>query len=86
MKLKYLLKLSTRTFRVAFGRTLMTVLGTSIGIAAILVFVSLGYGVQKLLLEQITTSESLLSLDVNPPSEKIKLDQEKLTLFAILTK
>ena len=43
----------------------MTVLGMSIGIAAILFLVSLGYGLQKTLLERITTSDSLLTLDVS---------------------
>jgi putative ABC transport system permease protein len=36
----------------------------SVGIGAILFLVSLGYGLQKTLLERITTSESLLTLDV----------------------
>ncbi|NTW26998.1 MAG: ABC transporter permease [Candidatus Moranbacteria bacterium] len=37
----------------------------SIGIAAILFLVSLGYGLQKTLLERITTSDSLLTLDIS---------------------
>jgi ABC-type antimicrobial peptide transport system permease subunit len=37
----------------------------SIGIGAILFLVSLGYGLQKTLLERITTSDSLLTLDVS---------------------
>jgi putative ABC transport system permease protein len=54
-------------------------LGILIGIGAILVFVSLGYGLQKTMLEQITTSESLLSLDVTSPrSEVIAINKEKL--------
>lgn len=51
-------------FKARTSRTLLTVLGMSVGIAAILFLVSLGYGLQKTLLERITTSDSLLSLSV----------------------
>jgi len=51
-------------FKARTSRTLLTVLGMGIGIGAILFLVSLGYGLQKTLLERITTSESLLTLDV----------------------
>lgn len=73
------MKLSTRTFRTRTGRTVLTILGTSIGIAAILVFVSLGYGLQKIILEKITTSESLLSLDVSMPNGDIQFDEQKIS-------
>lgn len=65
MKLIDLFKLSTRMFKARTSRTLLTILGMSIGIAAILFLVSLGYGLQKTLLERITTSDSLLTLDVS---------------------
>lgn len=57
-------KLSTRMFKARTSRTLLTVLGMSIGIGAILFLVSLGYGLQKTLLERITTDDSLVTLDV----------------------
>lgn len=60
-----LFKLSTRMFKARTSRTLLTVLGMSIGIGAILFLVSLGYGLQKTLLERITTSDSLLTLDIS---------------------
>jgi ABC-type antimicrobial peptide transport system permease subunit len=59
-----LLKLSTRMFRARTSRTVLTILGMGVGIGAILFLVSFGYGLQKTLLERITTSESLLTLDV----------------------
>lgn len=65
MKFIDLFKLSTRMFKARTSRTLLTVLGMSIGIGAILFLVSLGYGLQKTLLERITTSDSLLTLDVS---------------------
>jgi putative ABC transport system permease protein len=48
-------------------RSTLTVLGIGIGIGAILFLVSLGQGLQKLLIERITTSQALLTLDVSPP-------------------
>lgn len=64
MKFIDLFRLSTRMFKARTSRTLLTVLGMSVGIAAILFLVSLGYGLQKTLLERITTSDSLLSLSI----------------------
>lgn len=59
-----LLKLSLRMFRARTMRTLLTVLGMSVGISAIIFLVSFGYGLQRTLLEKITTSDALISLDV----------------------
>lgn len=66
MKFRQLAKLSTRMFKARTSRTLLTILGMGVGIGAILFLVALGYGIQKALLETITTSDSLLSLDVYP--------------------
>lgn len=59
-----LFKLSTRMFRARTSRTLLTIFGMGVGIAAILFLLSLGFGLQNSLLEKITTTDSLLSLDV----------------------
>ena len=76
MKTKDLLKLSTRMFKARTGRTVLTILGMGIGIGAILFLVGLGYGLQKVLLKTITTSDSLLTLDVSADPEKgSKLDE-----------
>lgn len=78
-----LLKLSTRMFRARTSRTILTILGMGVGIGAILFLVSFGYGLQKTLLEKITTSEALLTLDVTESeSASVKLDKtflEKIT-------
>jgi ABC-type antimicrobial peptide transport system permease subunit len=77
-----LLKLSTRMFRARTSRTLLTILGMGVGIGAILFLVSFGYGLQKTLLERITTSESLLTLDITESkSELVKLDKTILEKF-----
>lgn len=60
-----IVRLATRMFRTNLSRTLLTILGISVGIGAILFLVSLGYGLQKMILERITTSDALLSLDVS---------------------
>lgn len=59
-----LFKLSTRMFLVRTSRTALTVLGMGVGIGVILFLFSFGYGLQKTLLEKITTSDSVLTLDV----------------------
>lgn len=64
MRFADLFKLSTRMFKARTSRTLLTILGMSIGIGAILFLVSFGEGLRMTLLERITTSESLLTLDV----------------------
>lgn len=56
-------------------RTLLTILGMSVGIAAIIFLVSLGYGLQRTLLQKITTSDALVTLDVTlGKSEDVALD------------
>lgn len=75
MKLKGLIKLATRMFRNRASRTFLTIAGMSVGFGAVLFLVSLGYGLHQSLLEKITTSESLLVLDVSESKDgKIKLD------------
>ena len=64
MRIIDVFRLSARMFKTRSLRTFLTILGISVGIGAILFLVSLGYGLQNILLEKIATSEALLSLDV----------------------
>ena len=74
-----ILRLSTRMFRTNRSRTILTILGISVGIGAILFLVSLGYGLQFLILNRITTSDALLSLDVNTGDlSNLKLNSETI--------
>jgi len=58
----------------------LTILAMGVGIGAILIFVSLGYGLQKTMLEQITTAEALLTLDITTPDPEIfPLTEEKIS-------
>lgn len=56
-------------FKARTMRTLLTILGMSVGIAAIIFLVSFGYGLQRTLLQKITTSDALVSLDVTAGKE-----------------
>ena len=79
MLIRDIFRLSTRMFRTSRSRTVLTILGIGVGIGAILFLVSLGYGLQKLILEQITTSDALLSLDVTAGDlENLKLGEDAL--------
>ena len=79
MKTSDLLILSTRMFTTRPARTFLTILGVGIGIGAVLFFVSLGYGLQNVVLDQITTADALLSLDVAPGSSGlIVLDNKNI--------
>jgi len=72
-------RISLRSFKNNRARTLLTVLGISIGIGAIFFLISLGYGLQKLILGKIATSDSLLSLDIIQQSEELEeLNQDSV--------
>ena len=76
MRFKDLFLLSTRMFKARPSRTFLTILGMSVGIGAIIFLVSFGYGLQNTLLQKITTSDSLLTLDVaSDRSKGTQLDQ-----------
>ncbi len=71
LSLADLFRLSTRIFTVKPTRTLLTILGTSIGIGTVVFFISLGYGLQYILLGKlITTEDSLISMEATYPQEK----------------
>jgi putative ABC transport system permease protein len=74
-----ILRLATRMFRTNRSRTILTILGISVGIGAILFLLSLGYGIQKLILDRITTSDALLSLDVSTGDfESLQLNNDSI--------
>lgn len=67
MKINDLFHITFENFKNRKSRTAFTILGLSIGIGAILFLVSLGYGLQHMLLERITTKESLLTISASSP-------------------
>lgn len=77
------LRIAARMFKTRRMRTFLTILGIGIGIGAILFLVSLGYGLQKILIEEIATSDALLSLDITTRDESlIPLDKESVKSLA----
>jgi len=79
MKYADLFSLSTRMFRTNPSRTWLTVLGISVGISAVLFLVSLGYGLQNIILEKIVFNQALLSLVVTPGSDLIVLNDQAVS-------
>jgi len=64
-------------------RTFLTILGVGVGIGTVLFLVSLGYGLQNVVLSKITTADSLLSLDVTPGiSSSINLSQDNVSTIS----
>jgi putative ABC transport system permease protein len=60
-------------------RTFLTVLGVGVGIGTVLFLVSFGYGLQNVILNKITTADSLLSLDVSAgTSNLVALDPDNV--------
>lgn len=69
-----------QNFKTRKSRFFFTILGVAIAIAVVLSLVSFGYGLQKSLLERITTAESVLTLDILPSdSEVISIDDMVVT-------
>lgn len=84
MKYHDLIILSLRSFKTNTSRTVLTVLGLGLGIGAVLFLVSLGYGLQNVILNKITTADALLTLDVSSSSDLILLDEERLSAISSL--
>lgn len=77
MRLQDSIALSLRIFTTRPKRTFLTILGVGVGISAVLFLVSLGYGLQGVILGKITTADSLLSLDVaSADSTLVPIDEE----------
>lgn len=63
-------------------RTWLTILGMGVGTGAVVVLVGLGFGLQKIILEQIVFGETLLSLGVSATgAQGLELTQETVTEF-----
>lgn len=73
MNLRDIAELAFQRFRTRGLRFFLTVLGVSVGIAVVFFLVSLGFGLQEIVIGRIVTSESLVSLDVIPAEEAEKL-------------
>lgn len=85
LQFRELLRLAVRTFRVKPTRAVLTVLGMSVGIGTVLFLVSLGYGLQYILIGKlITTEDSLITMEISYPTEN-NLVIRKETLDSLRT-
>lgn len=82
MRVQDLAQLSTRMFKTNPLRTWLTILGMGVGTGAVVVLVALGFGLQKIILEQIVFGETLLSLGVSSTgSQSLVLSDETVKGF-----
>lgn len=72
MKIIDTIRLTTRIFRRRRLRTGLTILGVGVGMGAIVFLVSLGYGLQRIIIDQIAGSDAVYSLDVKSPDSDAK--------------
>ncbi len=65
-----LLRLSLRVFKTKPIRTFLTIMGMSVGIGTVMFLISMGYGLQFILIGKlVTTEDSLMALGVTYPAE-----------------
>lgn len=82
MRVQDLAQLSTRMFKTNPMRTWLTILGMGVGTGAVVVLVGLGFGLQKIILEQIVFGETLLSLGVSATgAQNLRLTPETVDTF-----
>lgn len=86
LSFKELFHLSLRTFRVKPVRAILTVFGMSVGIGTVIFLVSLGYGLQYILIGRlVTTEESLITMEVSYPSETgLSINRERVEALKLL--
>jgi ABC-type antimicrobial peptide transport system permease subunit len=74
-----LIDLSLRSLKTKKSRTFVTIGGMAIGIAAIVFLVSIGYGLQELVISRIAKLNEMMQADVTVQSgSKIKINDETL--------
>lgn len=72
--------LSEQNLKAGRARTAVTISAISVGIGIIVCLVSLGYGLESLVISRVAKLEQLKQVDIAPkPGSKLKLDDEILT-------
>lgn len=77
-------KLTINRLQARRYRTFLTILGVGIGIGVVYILVSLSFGLQRLVIGNIATNETILTLDVLPNSEVkdfLKINQKTIDGF-----
>ncbi len=65
VKRKYLVYVAFQNLLIRKSRSLITIFGMSIGVAIIVFLLSLGYGIEKLVISQVASLEELQMIDVS---------------------
>lgn len=76
MRTMDIIRISSSSFRVHKMRTILTVLGVSIGIGAILFLISLGYGLERLTKNRLLNLEELSTMSISANSKLLSMDDE----------
>ncbi|PIS15547.1 hypothetical protein COT62_03110 [Candidatus Roizmanbacteria bacterium CG09_land_8_20_14_0_10_41_9] len=77
-----LIELSIRNMKAKKTRTMVTIGGVTIGIAAIVFLVSVGYGLEQLIISRVTRLEEMKQADILPQAGgKIKIDDKTISNF-----
>lgn len=79
LSLTDLFRLSLRIFKTKPIRTFLTIFGMSVGIGTVLFLISLGYGLQYILIGKlVTTEDSLITLEASYPQESSMFIQRSI--------
>lgn len=78
-----LLRLSLRVFKTKPIRTFLTIMGMSVGIGTVMFLISMGYGLQFILIGKlVTTEDSLMALGVSYPAEsELNIDPQTVDMI-----
>lgn len=78
MRLKDMISLAYKHFRYAKSRTFWTILGITIGIAAIILLVSLGFGLQGIATSRLADFDTLQTVSVTEGTQGPKLNDAQI--------
>lgn len=77
-----LIELALRNMQYKKSRTMITIGGMAVGIATIVFLVSIGYGVQELVVSRVASLQELKQADISTiPGGKLKLDDKSIANF-----
>lgn len=73
----YLIELAYRNMMMKKTRSLITILGMSVGVGAIVLLLSLGYGIEKLIINRVARLDELKMLDISAgENTALRLNEE----------
>lgn len=77
-----LISLAFKNMSAKKSRTLITVGGMAVGIGTIVFLVSLGYGIQELVVSRVARLDEMKQINVSPqPGSKVKINDESIARF-----